>query len=75
MAQEFYEDINGETRWRVLAGNNRRLGNSGEGYHNRIDAVRGLLLLVDSVDVEELRKEIAEYETRQAQGQPVEGEE
>lgn len=67
MAEQFYEDVNGQVRWRVRANNNRNLGNSGEGYHNRIDAVRGLLRLIELVDVDTLRKEVTDYETRTAQ--------
>lgn len=65
MAAEFYEDSAGETRWRVKAGNNRTLGNSGEGYHNEIDAYRGLLALVENVDLDELRAQISDMERRQ----------
>jgi len=32
------------------------LGGSGEGYHNRKDAIKGLLALVDSINVDEIRQ-------------------
>lgn len=39
MEFEFYEDANGETRWRLKAGNHKTVAASGEGYRNRQDAV------------------------------------
>lgn len=34
-----YRDAKGEWRWRVIAGNNRKVGDSGEGYKQRAYAV------------------------------------
>lgn len=34
---EFYRDGSGEWRWRVLAGNNRVVADSGEGYKHLTD--------------------------------------
>lgn len=60
MAQQFYKDQSGEYRWRVISRNNSDVvGDSGEGYINRLDAARGLLALVESVDVDALREYIA----------------
>jgi uncharacterized protein YegP (UPF0339 family) len=68
MAQEFYEDGKGEHRWRVIAGNNSDvLGDSGEGYKNSLDCAKGLLALVDAVDVAALRSHIEGLEQRGAQ--------
>ena len=36
---EFYKDAKGEWRWRRIAGNNRIVGASSEGYKNRKDCV------------------------------------
>ena len=35
---EVYQDEHGEWRWRALAGNNKVVADSGEGYHNRSHA-------------------------------------
>ncbi|MGI9244933.1 MAG: DUF1508 domain-containing protein [Verrucomicrobiales bacterium] len=36
---EFYKDAKNEWRWRRIAGNNRIVGASSEGYKNRLDCV------------------------------------
>lgn len=36
-----YKDTSGEWRWNVKAANGRIVANSGEGYHNRQDAIEG----------------------------------
>lgn len=60
---DFYRDSTGQHRWRVVARNNADvLGDSGEGYHNELDAAKGLLALVESVDVQALRAQIAQQE-------------
>lgn len=37
MTFEIYVDRSNQWRWRMLAGNNRIIGDSGEGYQNRSD--------------------------------------
>jgi hypothetical protein len=37
MTFEIYLDRANQWRWRMLAGNNRIIGDSGESYHNRSD--------------------------------------
>lgn len=36
---EIYKDDAGEWRWRAVAGNNEKVGDSGEGYVHRNDCV------------------------------------
>jgi uncharacterized protein YegP (UPF0339 family) len=65
MAQQFYIDDKGEHRWRVIAKNGSDVvGDSGEGYVREIDAARGLLSLIDAVDVEELRSHVSGLEEK-----------
>lgn len=63
MGQRIYKDKKGMWRWRVVGKNNRILGDSGQGYHNRKDAVNGLLLLIENVNQAELRDIVAKEET------------
>lgn len=42
---QFYQDAKGEWRWRVRADNGNVVGDSGEGYKNLGDAIRGLQAL------------------------------
>jgi uncharacterized protein YegP (UPF0339 family) len=63
MAQEFYRDGKGEHRWRVIGRNNSDVvGDSAEGYEHEVDAAKGLLALIESVDVEALRALVARHE-------------
>lgn len=65
MAQQFYKDSKGEHRWRVIGRNNYDVvGDSAEGYVREVDAAKGLLALVESVDVEALRAHVARAEER-----------
>jgi uncharacterized protein YegP (UPF0339 family) len=65
MAQEFYVDSKGEHRWRVIGRNfSDVVGDSAEGYVREIDAAKGLLALVESVDIEALRAHVARTEGR-----------
>lgn len=41
-----YSDIQGQYRWRLAAGNNRIIAVSGEGYINRTDCMKALLLVM-----------------------------
>ena len=40
-----YKDVAGFWRWTLYAGNNRKIANSGEGYHNKSDAVGAINLV------------------------------
>lgn len=48
---QVYEDAGGEWRWRLIAGNERIIAVSGEGYHNRQDCLHGIELVKDSGEV------------------------
>lgn len=45
-----YEDAAGEWRWRLVAGNERIIAESGEGYRDRQDCLHGIGLVKDSKD-------------------------
>lgn len=45
-----YKDAAGEWRWRLLAGNDRIIAESGEGYRDRQDCLHGIELVKDSKD-------------------------
>jgi uncharacterized protein YegP (UPF0339 family) len=65
MAQEFYTDASGEHRWRVVGKNGSDVvGDSGEGYKNELDCAKGLLALIDAVDVQQLRSHVQGLEER-----------
>jgi uncharacterized protein len=38
----------GQYRWRLLAGNNRNIANSGEAYHNKADCLAAINLVKGS---------------------------
>jgi len=40
-----YKDVAGFWRWTLYAGNNRKIANSGEGYHNKSDALSAVNLV------------------------------
>jgi len=48
MAYYIYKDVSGYWRWRLLAGNNRIIANSGEGYHNKTDCYAAIDLVKGS---------------------------
>ena len=48
MAYFVYKDTHGEWRWYLLADNNRKIANSGEGYHNKQDCVDAISLVSTS---------------------------
>jgi len=48
MAYYIYKDVNGYWRWRLMAGNNRIIANSGEGYHNKVDCLAAINLVKNS---------------------------
>jgi uncharacterized protein YegP (UPF0339 family) len=43
-----YKDAQGFWRWTLFAANNRKIANSGEGYHNRSDALSAISLVKQS---------------------------
>ena len=47
---QVYEDAAGEWRWRLVAGNERIIAASGEGYRDRHDCLHGIELVKDSKD-------------------------
>lgn len=48
MAYYVYRDARYEWRWRLLAGNNRTIADSGEGYQNRVDCIAVINLVKGS---------------------------
>ncbi len=50
MTYSVYKDAAGQWRWRLMAGNNRNVANSGEGYHNRQDCLAAIELIKNSKD-------------------------
>jgi len=40
-----YRDVNRQFRWRLIAGNSKKIANSGEGYHNVADCVHAINLV------------------------------
>ena len=47
---QVYEDAAGEWRWRLVAGNDRIIAESGEGYRHRQDCLHGIEMVKDSKD-------------------------
>ncbi|MCA1619369.1 MAG: DUF1508 domain-containing protein [Acidobacteria bacterium] len=45
---QVYQDAGGEWRWRLVAGNDRVIADSGEGYNNKQDCLHGIELVKDS---------------------------
>ena len=45
---QVYEDAAGEWRWRLVAGNDRVIADSGEGYSDRRDCLHAIELVKDS---------------------------
>ena len=43
-----YKDASGYWRWTLYAANNRKIANSGEGYHNKADALSAIKLVQGS---------------------------
>lgn len=48
MTYYVYRDTNGHWRWRLVAGNNRIIANSGEGYWNKTDCYDAISLVKGS---------------------------
>ena len=51
MAYYMYKDTAGHWRWYLSAGNNRKIANSGEGYHNEADCLAAINLVKGSASV------------------------
>lgn len=43
-----YKDVQGFWRWTLYAANNRKIANSGEGYHNKADCIAAINLVKSS---------------------------
>lgn len=48
MAYYIYRDVNGHYRWYLVAANNRKIANSGEGYYNKSDCLGAINLVKGS---------------------------
>lgn len=48
MAYYIYKDANSHWRWFLLAGNNSKIANSGEGYWNKQDCLSAINLVKGS---------------------------
>lgn len=48
MVYQVYRDVNQQWRWRLIAGNNRIIANSGEGFHNKPDCLASIALVQNS---------------------------
>jgi uncharacterized protein YegP (UPF0339 family) len=48
MAYYIYVDAQGYWRWYLLAANNRKIANSGEGYNNKADCIAAINLVKGS---------------------------
>jgi uncharacterized protein YegP (UPF0339 family) len=48
MAYYMYRDVQGQWRWYLLAANNRKIAESGEGYHNKQDCRNAITLVSTS---------------------------
>ena len=43
-----YLDVQRQYRWTLYAANNRKIANSGEGYHNKTDCVAAINLVAST---------------------------
>lgn len=50
MKYELYKDVAGYWRWRYVASNGRIIGDSGEGYVNKVDCQNGIRLMKGSLN-------------------------
>ena len=48
MEYRIYRDVQQQYRWYLKALNNRKIANSGEGYHNRADCLAAITLVKGS---------------------------
>jgi uncharacterized protein YegP (UPF0339 family) len=61
MEYQVYKDTAGQYRWRLLAANNRRIADSGEGYNNKADCLAAINLVKGSANapVKDLTQTVA----------------
>lgn len=45
MQYHIYRDANSQWRWYLIAANNRKIANSGEGYYNKTDCLGAISLV------------------------------
>lgn len=45
---DLYKDVQGHWRWTLWSTNGRKIANSGEGYHNKQDAIHAINLVASS---------------------------
>jgi uncharacterized protein YegP (UPF0339 family) len=50
MEYQVYKDTAGQYRWRLVAANNRRIADSGEGYNNKADCLAAINLVKGSAN-------------------------
>lgn len=50
MTYYIYQDTQRQWRWTLEAANNRKIANSGEGYHNKDDCLRAIALVKGSAN-------------------------
>lgn len=48
MKYVMYKDVAGQWRWYLLAANNKKIANSGEGYQNEADCFAAITLVKSS---------------------------
>ena len=48
MTYYIYKDVQNQWRWNLKAANNKKIANSGEGYHNKADCLHALNLVKGS---------------------------
>jgi uncharacterized protein len=48
VAYHIYRDTTNLWRWYLLAGNNRKIANSGESYYNKADCIAAITLVKSS---------------------------
>ena len=48
MKYKIFKDKTGEFRWRLVADNGKTIADSGEGYNNKADCLRGIDLVKSS---------------------------
>jgi len=48
LAYYMYRDAAGQWRWYLSAANGRKVANSGEGYHNKVDCIYAINLVRQS---------------------------
>jgi uncharacterized protein YegP (UPF0339 family) len=48
MRYYIYKDVAGYWRWYLLASNNRKVADSGEGYNNKDDCLKGIGLVMST---------------------------